>query len=38
LFIGIPCLIANHYLIHAADNITLGMEKESADILKMLTK
>jgi biopolymer transport protein ExbB len=38
LFIGIPCLIANHYLIHTADNIALGMEKESADILRILTK
>ncbi len=38
LFIGIPCLIANHYLIHKADNITLEMEKESADILKLLAQ
>ncbi|MEW6088899.1 MAG: MotA/TolQ/ExbB proton channel family protein [bacterium] len=36
LFIGIPCLIANHYLINAADNLALEMEKESSDILKLL--
>ncbi|MFH1287910.1 MAG: MotA/TolQ/ExbB proton channel family protein, partial [bacterium] len=33
LFIGIPCLIAYHYLIHKADNIAVDMEKESAGIL-----
>ncbi|MDD5773975.1 MAG: MotA/TolQ/ExbB proton channel family protein [bacterium] len=38
LFIGIPCLIANHYLLNIADNIALGMEKESTEILKMITK
>lgn len=38
LFIGIPCLIANHYLIHKADSIAMDMEKESADILKLLAQ
>lgn len=38
LFIGIPCLIANHYLIHKADGIAMDMEKESADILKLLAQ
>lgn len=38
LFIGIPCLIANHYLINVADNIALEMEKESSDILKLLVQ
>ena len=38
LFIGIPCLIANHYLLNVADNIATDMEKESSNILKLLVQ